>query len=311
MFNQELKIKFIQSYTHSINTATACEVLFKHFEPYEIRWNADLCTKTAQELQPAVDTIAGMRYRSQTTQLLILQKYIKWCVQNGVENAIDDTENISAPGVEKIRQKTVSSPYQLQKYLDTVYLPENMDTVDNTYRAFYWLAFGGMSEEDIFKVTADNIDFMNMRVIYNDNAYPIYGESVPCLMRCATAKEFTYVHPSYTTKRQRVDDPSLIRGIKGVNTPEAMRVHLSRRANEMIKSGKINSNISYYHAWLSGHFYRVYMAELRGIEPDFSYFINEFKERRLVKKQQTKANIKQVVLEYLRDYERWRFAHNL
>lgn len=315
MFNQDLKSEFIRQYTDNINTVTACKSIFNHFEPYEKKWNADLCTRTAQELQPAIDTIIGMRYQSQTRQLIILQKYIKWCVRNGVKDAIDDIQNINEPGVEKIRQSTVSGPQQLQQYLDIVYLPEKEDTVDNTYRAFYWLAFSGMKEEDIINVTANDLDFMNMCINYNGKSYPIYGEAVPSLMRCATAVDFVYIHPKYSTRRTRVEGTSLVRGIRGTNSVVSFRTHLSRSADNMIEKGKITKNISYYRTWLSGVFYNMYLRELSGDIPDFTNLVSEKmqgKEYKLDRSNYTLKSIhKKTILDYQRDYERWKFAHEL
>lgn len=59
MYNAELKSRFVKDYTKSINTANVATTVFEAFEPYETSWNADLCTRDREELQPAIDEILG------------------------------------------------------------------------------------------------------------------------------------------------------------------------------------------------------------------------------------------------------------
>ena len=67
MYNAELKSRFIKDYTKSINTANVATTVFEAFEPYEVSWNADLCTKNKEELQPAIDEILALRAKSHVT----------------------------------------------------------------------------------------------------------------------------------------------------------------------------------------------------------------------------------------------------
>ena len=80
MYNAELKSRFVKDYTKSINTANVATTVFEAFEPYETSWNADLCTRDREELQPAIDEILALRSRSQWMSLTILKEYVKWCI---------------------------------------------------------------------------------------------------------------------------------------------------------------------------------------------------------------------------------------
>ena len=118
MYNEELKKQFVRSYTTSINTAKLCESVFNQFEAYERTWNADLCTKSAKELQPIVDSIVGLRARSKYSRLIMLKDYVKWCMGvANVPNACDGMLQINTVGLDKIRHQTIASPLHLQKYL--------------------------------------------------------------------------------------------------------------------------------------------------------------------------------------------------
>ena len=89
MYNEELKTRFIRDYTGSLNTANVATTIFNAFEKYEQEWNADLCTKSAEELQPAVDEVVGLRTKSKWMTLIILKEYVKWCIAMQVPGACD------------------------------------------------------------------------------------------------------------------------------------------------------------------------------------------------------------------------------
>ena len=80
MFNDEQKTRFIRSYTSSINTANVATNVFNSFEKHEQEWGADLCTRSADELQPVIDDILGLRSKSRWMTLSILKEYAKWCL---------------------------------------------------------------------------------------------------------------------------------------------------------------------------------------------------------------------------------------
>lgn len=131
MFNEEQKIRFIRSYTNSINTANVATNVFNGFESYELEWGADLCTRTADELQPIIDEILGLRSKSRWMTLSILKEYAKWCMMMRVSGACDGMLHIEVSGLDKIRKQMVSSPLHLQMYLDKVFVDESEETIDN------------------------------------------------------------------------------------------------------------------------------------------------------------------------------------
>lgn len=125
MFNSELKTRFVREYTSSVSTAKVCETIFNQFEPYECVWNADLCTRSAEDLQPIIDTIVGFRVRSKWMRIIVLKDYVKWCINvANVPGACDGMLQINTIGLDKVKQQTIASPLHLQKYLDQICSPE-------------------------------------------------------------------------------------------------------------------------------------------------------------------------------------------
>ena len=97
MYNEDLKKRFVRDYTGSLNTANVAATVFNAVEKYETEWNADLCTRSTEELQPVIDEIVGLRSRSKWMTLTILKEYVKWCIAMKVPGACDGIRWCPAP----------------------------------------------------------------------------------------------------------------------------------------------------------------------------------------------------------------------
>lgn len=316
MYNTELKEKFAKQYTVRTSIRDACLSVFNAFEPYETGWDADLCTKDRETLQPIVDDMLGLRVKSQQLRLTILQEYVKWCLRTGVQGACDGMLHVDSSSLEKMRRQTVKNPRHLQRYLDEICDPEIECTADNTLRVFYWLAYGGMKEEDIFRVTAKDVDLSEMLVRLDGEEYPIYREAIPAFKNCMSLKQFLYNHPNYgagkVSYRDRADGNLLIRGIRATPSMLSMRTELSRRSKRRLDDGSTAMKLSYYRVWLSGIFYRMYEGELAGIKADFSKVAADSMEGKTYKLDSGRntplAKQRKLAAEYAADYERWKAA---
>lgn len=312
MFNHEIKEKFINDYTTSISMQRACVTLFNVFEPYEKEWGADLCTQSADVLQPIVNGTVGIRANSKKLRLSILREYVKWCIKNGVPGAQEGMFSVEVDGTEKMRQQTVANPLHLQMYLNQIFEPESEKTVENTYRCYYWLAYAGMQEEDILNVKTSDVDFSNMIVRFGDKEYPIYREAIPAFKNCVTLSQFIYKHPNYAldkvSYRDRADGDQLLRGFRACPSITAMRVELSRRSRWSIEEHKTTMRLSYFRLWISGLFYRMYEMEKAGVPVDFSDVAAQFVEGRTYKS--GSKPYKKIAMGYLVDYERWKATFN-
>lgn len=316
MYNEELKRQFVRSYTTSINTAKVCESVFNQFEPYECVWDADLCTRGAEELQPIVDTIVGLRARSRYSRLIMLKDYVKWCIGvANVPNACDGMLQINTLGLDKIRQQTIASPLHLQKYLNAICSPEKEQNIDNIYRCYYWLAFGGVAEEDILEIKCSDVDLGNMVVHYKDTEIPIYREAIAAFKNCVELTSFVYNHPNYTKTvwKDRVEGDLLLRGVKANLSLYPLRAELSRRAK--LHEEETGIRLSYFRTWISGVFYRAYERELIGETPDFTDVAAARMEGKTYKldsgRNTQESKRRKVVKDYQEDYQRWKLAFKI
>lgn len=314
MYNEELKTKFVREYTDNVNTAEFCAAIFKSFEKYEQEWGADLCTRSTDELQPLVDNLVGFRARSKWMNLIILKDYVRWCIGMKIPGACDGMLSIETVGLEKVKHQTVASPFHLQIYLDSICEPESEETTDNIYRCFYWLAYGGVAEEDILNIKCSDVDLTSMVVHYKGTEVPIYREALPAFKNCSKLTQFIYKHPNYDklVYRDRAYGDTLVRGIRGLPSLKAMRVELSRRSKAKMDEGKTDLKLSYFRVWISGLFYRMYERERAGIPVDFSAAATQFMEGKTYKldsgRNTLEAKKRQLTRDYREDYERWKLA---
>ena len=317
MYNESLKTKFVQGYTKSISTANVCNTIFNAVEKYEREWDADICTQDENVLQPIIEELVGFRARSKYMRLIILKDYVKWCMAMGVPGACDGMFKINTIGLEKIKQQTISSPAHLENYLNEICEPVEEKTTDNIYRCYYWLAFAGIKEEDILNVKCSDVDFSRMVVRYNNTEVPIYREAVQAFKNCTELTQFVYKHPNYSADKivwkDRAPGDTIVRGVRAQASLKAMRVELSRRSKNKRDDGMTDLKLSYYRVWISGVFHRAYENEQMGIEPDFSSIVSQQLEGKTYKldsgRNTQDAKKRQLVHDYLEDYQRWKLAY--
>lgn len=313
MFNEEQKIKFIRDYTSSISTAHAAETVFNSFEPYEAAWGSDLCTQPAETLQPVLDELTGLRAKSRWTSVSILREYAKWCLAVKVPGACDGMLNVETAGLEKIRKQMVSGPFHLQVYLDHVFDPESLETIDSIYRCYFWMAFGGIEEKDVPLIKKDEVDFTALVIRYSDANVPLYKEAIPAFQNAVQLNSFLYRHPNYANniRRDRVQGDTIMRGIKAETQILTIRSILSHRVAHASKCGNTNQQLSYHRAWLSGLFYRTYERERAGIPADFSEAALRFmsgKTYSLSQRETQRHKQNRVEKDFMEDYRRWKLA---
>lgn len=312
MYNEDQKRKFILSYTKSINTATIAETVFNVTEEFERKWNADICTKSEEEVMPAVTKASGLRLKSNDIRFAILRQYSKWCIQQGIAGACDGLQKIREIGLDKIREQTIANPKHLQDYLDVICEPEEKQSTDNIVRCYCWLAYSGVEEDDILDIKCSDVDLQNRVIRYEKgfNEIKIYDEAFKAFKNCAELDEFLFIHPKFETYRKRVPGDTLVRGIRDLPTVKSMRVELSRKAKRY--ENELQLKLSYKRIRISGIFYRMLIEETNGHEPNFMPLIvyeRDGKEYNLSHSRNTQeAKLRELERNYLTDYERWKKA---
>lgn len=159
-------------------------------------------------------------------------------------------------------------------YLDKAFVNESQETIDNIYRCYYWMGYGGISEEDTLFIKNSDVDLSKMLIHYKDTSVPVY----------AATKTMT------------------------------IRSTLSHRSADAIKTGKTEQQLSFHRIWLSGLFYRVYERERAGVPANFSDAAVSFMEGRtylLNGREKIEHKKNRIERDYMEDYQRWKLAFSI
>ena len=311
MFNAEIKERFVKSYSSKISVRTSCKQFFDIAQKYEEQWGADLYTRTAEELSQFLAEASGLTTQSRNFTLSILKSYIKWCMtQSDISGVCEGALQISATYSEKFKTQTVTSPIHLQRYLDSVFAPEDDQTIENLYRTYFWMAYAGLNQNDVFKIKNKDVDFSDMVIRDNEKVYPIYREGAKAIKYCV---ELDYIRSERTNTGKfitidRIDSDFIMRGRKSVLTLKSMKERTSKKLKEALDKGKTDLRLSYFKVWISGLFYRMFMDELSGIKPDFLPFVKDIDSAKGTKNRLN--DLKNRAKYYYEDYQCWKDSLN-
>lgn len=306
MYNEELKSQFINECIEHEDVKKRASSIFKASSKFEERAGKDICAMNELELVEVLEQVTGIRLARQTTDMSILRKYARWCLENNVHGSNDILLEAQSISYDRLKTVMVSSPAHLHERLNLVFPPETDCRPDNLCRGYFWLAYMGLREDEVPLIRSEHIDLKHMTLNFNDKKYPIYKESVPVIRYLCSANSFIYDYVKYEAVVERDSGTQILRGMKkgsGVNTASIRRLS-SRRIQDCITTDeKIVLRFKSIH--LSGVLYQMYMAERPAEEFDIEYFlVKYFGEIDSL----SKKRIPRKATELLTDYKRWKTA---
>lgn len=321
MYNTELKNGFIRNYTDKIVTAKICRCIFDMLEEKEEVWDADLCTRTAEELKPVIDAIVHSNSAGKWEQVAILRSYVRYCIKNSVPDACDGMLRVNIDALEGIKNSTLSSPRHLQRYLNSILDPEYEMTEDSIYRCFCWIVYSGVPENEVLSIKCSDIDFDNMLILHNGFKYPIYKDAIASFKNCVNLTQFMCNQPGQCKAAMvnRIPGDTLLRGTrKSMPTIKTMSLELNRRRLKNEKKGKRDLKINLYGIRISGMFYEMHEKERWGVPVKFDRIPQGLFEVKKCKPGVSRATLNtkkhktiNTSITYKTDYERWKLAHNI
>lgn len=315
MYNEQLKLSFINFYTEDYKLQNHCKVIFEKLATVESKLNKDVSCFSLEESDEAISVISGFSGNTTRKALYTFKHYVRWCISNNVPGANEEllqinTADVRSGSKEGIERKLISSPLHLQSYLDAIFHPIDKDTIQNLYRLFFWLAYSGLTELDMKIITAENVVWDDMAIYVNNESFPIYREMVPALKSCMNLTHFKKYNPLYSKPAElpRSNNNRILRGTEG-SKYDINKSDLSVMVRDAHKHGKIDFVLSYRNVWTSGIFYNAYECERAKIPFDFSravkqYFINKGVDPNSVDYLRRFEMNKKFML----DYNRWKDA---
>ena len=264
-----------------------------------------------EELHSVLEKVTGLRTRTQLSQLVILRKYVQWCLASRIPGARDDLLNIKTAGIDKVRSQMVASPRHLQACLDLVFAPESDESIDNMYRAYFWLAFSGLEDVDAFRLTRQHFDFERMVISLDGVEYRMCHEGIPAIRNLVLLPSYQVFRGGMQYRLYRYPSDLIMRGIKGVQDHVKIRAELSRRFKQSAQVNPKVSRLSYDRVQTSGLFYETYELEHLGYEPDFRAVAERYEKRTQteeISQEFIDKRKRAIENDYMNDYLRWKLA---
>ena len=313
-YNEKQKRAFILERYRTSSAIRSAVGTFRRIAPTEEKYGADLSLLPASALPEVIDSAFASRIdaRSQRYIKNILCSYLQWCADRGISTAATVQDIREAAARYTPDEYTIRSPGHLQQCMDSIFRPESDETIDDVYRCFLWLLYGGMPGETAVTLTADDVMLKQMTAARGDDVAVLYGYAVPAFEHCMYLTQFRFSHPQYGQDIWKPRSPGnlLLRGCKtGTEiTEKYFRLHLMRKINKGSSDVKLGAK----HVEMCGMFYRMYTTELdNGVPPDFDSLAQESETGRLIiasddTDQNKRKRIKEKSYELRISYERWK-----
>jgi hypothetical protein len=326
VYNKDLKERFIRDSNKDEATSRTVWNTFKKISVYEAEVGMDFAGMETSRMQGVIDKTPVIRSSSVTGFFSNLRSYCRWCdVTGAYHGAGERFSHVKIPGVGKMQEQFVSNPVGMKKYLDEIFDPLEMETIDITYRCYMWLIFGGMEPEDAIFVRSEDVNLeKSVAVAPNGSKATLYNESLEAFRLAKTREIFRYRPKKHDSKsygrikdiHYRVPGDGLLRGLKGHQALSTIQATLSKRLSNAYKSGKTKTFLIPSHLRLSGVFYRAYELERSGVSPTFREFAEidyNRKTKNIAESNRVSPDVRLKIIankeKFLTiDYQRWKLA---
>lgn len=325
MYNEQVKLAFIDKYTESKQTEKLLRHIFDGTKDIEERYDKDFYAMDAEQAQEAFNYVSGIKVNGASSILMILKAYVRWCVANGYP-ATKAIQELRIDVHDKLRESYVASPKHLLYSLDEAFPNPDKNEIEYIYRSFLWLGFMGLQVSEAIQVTAEHIDFNTFHLTFPGHIAPyrVYPEAIPDLKKAIELKEFEEPRGKSGVKKPRAAGKEILRGKVSKRTlaeaveltfrptiSRAFRAALDKYESQGIEVPKKYSlKLTFKHVYMSGIFYRAYEGERMGIPPSFGAIV--IHERRHAKESNFSRNYTErkllniLIRDMEQDYDNWK-----
>lgn len=325
MYNEQVKLAFIDKYTESKQTEKLLRHIFDGTKDIEERYGKDFYEMDAEQAQEAFNYVSGIKVNGASSILMILKAYVRWCVANGYP-ATKAIQELRIDVHDKLRESYVASPEHLLKSLEKAFSNPDENEIEYIYRSFLWLGFMGLQASEAIQVTAEHIDFDTFHLKFPGHTAPyrIYPEAIPDLKKAIELKDFEEPRGKNGVKKPRAAGKEILRGKVSRRTlAEAVELTFRPTISRAFKAAldkyesqgaeipvELSLKLTFKHVYMSGIFYRTYERERMGIPPNFSEII--LKERRNAKASNFSRNYTErkllniLIRDMEQDYDNWK-----
>lgn len=324
LYNERLKVSFLKTLDKD-SVLKLVRNMFLAIESFEAEFRKDVSKFNSDELNAAIPSISGVRNQSVAVILSYLRKYVQWCADNG-EEVCEDIFQYEVDTSDKARQSFVKSPEHLLSILNFVFSSADDNTVEYIYRAYLWLAYIGLTENEAAHVMDYDVDLVHRFIRLGDDELPIYQEAVHDIRFACEAKSFldcknyqkrvidrAYGHEILRTKVSKKTVEEALKTTFRQTVSRQLSNAVKRADDSADKPDPLSLSLSYNRVFLSGLFYTEYMYEISGSQPAFHsavdkvYGSKEYRHSEFNMRKRKRA----MRLGYMKDYESWKRAFDL
>lgn len=327
MYNEERKQAFFEAKALEAGSINLLISLFERVAEYERSYGRDFAEMDEGQRSKTVGEVAGLSRKTIYGAESALKEYVKWCAEQGYAIS-GKPETIKADVTERIRRSMVSSPEDLLRTLEAVFPEPEINGIHAVYRTYLWLAFSGLDEQEAIRLTPEHLHFNKMEIRLpgaNFSSYPIYAEAAEdfkkaCAMEqiCENKgkKNISLIWkdraPGNLILRGKMTDKPLEEVLKTSIRPLVSRAFARAAQTAPLD---IRTELSYRRAYMSGVFYRAWLEEKEGFEPNFiKYARVDFDQRNQksgykLNDRYTENHVISILRKsYEEDYRRWKEA---
>lgn len=311
MDNQNAKGSFLLTLLDGKDRDTVV-ALFKTIELYEEKWGSQIQTRSVEEVQDFIDAELSKNKLYPATKFYFLKKYLRWCATKDIKITEGLDVKVGLSWLSEYKNKLIKDALQLRIYLDTLFSPEEEVSTDVLLRAYCWLVYMGLSDDQIDDLRISNVDLGEMIIVVDGKVYDIYREAFRTLKLCVERDILKYNHSKYSTLIKRIDGDRIVRGVKSERKVVTLKSDISTANKQALENGKTNLNLTPRSIKMSGIFDRQYEKERMGQPIDFSWLVaSEYLEAsKQVDCQKRKASHRKEK-NYQDEYYRWKIIFKL
>lgn len=313
--------KYFANFDHHILPKSSRIATIKLIEKYEDTWKIPIYKQSYLFVQDMVNKECEYNKGISALKFYSVKVYLKLCEQHFEDSICGVSDRITLSWISEQKNKMVKSPTHLKIYLDDVFLSKGREATEAEviYKAYCWLVYMGILDDDLHDLTAENVNLDEMAVYVNGLKYMIYTDAYSSIKACVEEEVFEYVHPKYRSIIQRYPEGTevkrLLRGVKGEATTQSLKNKFSNLAEQALKEGRTSIRLNYQSIRSSGLFYRAYESELSSYNADVNFFDavwQEFGEK--FKDDDEKSRMTKITRNerlYMESYVQWKLAFKL
>ena len=169
MYNQEIKERFLKSYTAGGKERSGCRAMFESLCDYEETHGKDLSEMAVDEIIDALKSVTIGAYKTAADIQSRIKAYVRWCAQNCQE--IKANQNLLDIDIDDIDASEYFKKTIFRNEDDLIFELESVRRFDEgfTEGIVLLLAWIGVEQKDVLSIKKHDVDLNNRTITMNSH----------------------------------------------------------------------------------------------------------------------------------------------